>query len=337
MGYSAFKGLLAGVFMAFFAVVANAEEIKIQGKNKYQNGFSLAAPSAFVIETPSGDIEVREGKGTQVEVFANNRGTKEATLIIEEPRPGQFKIKVKMEESSISGGGVNISGISIVRGSIISGGNVQISNFSSGSGRVIINGVDMSGEFGGQGPVDLVVAIPPELFAHLKAKSEQGDVTLNGKFAGSLQNDRQVNLSSSQGTISCSDLCALNNITLKTSQGEIEISSTEGVVEAKTSQGNVTANDATGDLDLKTDQGNVTANRNTGNIRAKSSQGNIRIVGQSGGAVRARTSMGNINLDNPDATDEDAKSDMGSVRGLRPRSGGDCDLGKKPRKNPFSF
>ncbi|MBT3602295.1 MAG: DUF4097 family beta strand repeat protein [Candidatus Latescibacteria bacterium] len=83
---------------------------------------------------------------------------------------------------------------------------------------------------------------------------------------------------------------------LHTTNGNIEITETEGDIGAKTSNGKIHINGAQGDIKTKTSNGKIHVGNVTGNVNAKSTNGSIRLAEIQGG-ITASTTNGSLRID----------------------------------------
>ena len=111
-----------------------------------------------------------------------------------------------------------------------------------------------------------------------------------------------MNLSSSNGAISVSDLATIASLDLSTSNGTIDVINVAGLssVDAVTSNGviNVTNVDCAGDIVLRSSNGNVNLSGVTApSINAQSSNGRVRGLDVTADDVTFHSSNGNITLE----------------------------------------
>jgi len=83
---------------------------------------------------------------------------------------------------------------------------------------------------------------------------------------------------------------------LRTSGGNVSVSSLIGAQKMRTSGGNIAISDISGSTEANTSGGNIRVNNHEGGLNIQTSGGNLSIVNQAG-EVTARTSGGRINLE----------------------------------------
>lgn len=304
--FSGAFAIVAVILFVAFSQVAHADprsvaDYELKPGKDFDGIFpSLSQPSIFVIHNLAGSIEIVPSPDSEMRFSGHFHGKKDpAILRFEEVEPGKIKIWIDYPEESAQRGrsffGVRISRSVIVQRSIVVNGVETISGNSSAS---------------------LRLELPSELFAHLSAETQQGDIRVRD-FPTELPGAaRRVELSTQQGDLVLSSLKASSGVKLKAQQGRVELSLVQG------------------DVEVKTQQGDLVASKGQGDIRANSQMGGIRISGQIG-HVTANTNMGNIELNNPESLSESATTRMGRVSGLKKRGCKD-ELGG-PAQDLFNF
>ncbi len=136
-----------------------------------------------------------------------------------------------------------------------------------------------------------------------------GGKSLGVKFIISVPEKYNVDLNTSGGSISVSDL--EGKVMLKTSGGSFDIGRVTGPVYGRTSGGSIHLEGSKADVDIKTSGGSISIGEVDGVIDAHTSGGSIRIK-KATGEVRAHTSGGSISIEEIQAA-IDAKTSGGSV------------------------
>jgi hypothetical protein len=297
-----------------FVFNVRAQSFELRPNQAFRFDLPIETASIFSVENQIGDINIAGGSGDKIILAGRYQGSKPATLHFQETERGKIKIFIKYPSGggssvNISGGGIFISGGGVVVSSI-NGRNVTVSG-----GKITVDGKEVSGDssFGSRG-ANLELEIPEEFLKHLKARSEQGNVSVAKFEAG--DKSREIELESGQGNVVAENVSASGGINLTTEQGNINASKVRGRLEMFSKQGEISAFD------------------NVGDIRAKTEMGNVRIEGQKG-HVDAKTGMGDIHLNNPDSLSEKAETEMGEVFGRKPCKDSLGKMGRK--KNTFDF
>ncbi len=118
-------------------------------------------------------------------------------------------------------------------------------------------------------------------------------VNIDVQFAVKVPHEYTLSLRTSGGNMDVTSI--KGNITGETSGGNVSLQNTEGDTRVETSGGSVTAARGRGNLVLKTSGGDVSATDFTGDVDLNTSGGNVSAVSIDGG-VQARTSGGNVKV-----------------------------------------
>jgi DUF4097 and DUF4098 domain-containing protein YvlB len=146
---------------------------------------------------------------------------------------------------------------------------------------------------------------------------------LNVRYLVTIPNEFNVDLKTSGGSVSVSDL--RGEVRTQTSGGSLNIGKIDGPVIGNTSGGSIELTGCNGKTELNTSGGSIDIGSGTGEMTAKTSGGSIKIDNFSGN-VFARTSGGDIRA-NTIAGAIDASTSGGSVGvSIKGQPGKDCRL-----------
>lgn len=146
---------------------------------------------------------------------------------------------------------------------------------------------------------------------------------LDVRYMVSIPNEFNVDLKTSGGSVSVSDLRGL--VRARTSGGSLSFGKIEGPVIGDTSGGSINLMGCNGKTELNTSGGSIDIGSGTGDMTAKTSGGSIKIDNFNGN-VFARTSGGDIKA-NSIAGAIDASTSGGSVSvSIKGQPGKDCRL-----------
>ncbi len=143
--------------------------------------------------------------------------------------------------------------------------------------------------------VKLEIAIPQRLLKNLSITTQNGEISILGRFAGSLAEGRVLTATTSNGDIMTNGLTAMGGGKIQAANGTLRVVDFEGP------------------LSLTTSNGDIVAENGLGTISAKVNNGEIRVVNQHGTLVEAATNNGSIFFENPKADSEVATSKSGAI------------------------
>jgi len=103
-------------------------------------------------------------------------------------------------------------------------------------------------------------------------------------------------------------------LNLQTTNGEIDIESTEGPIDAKTTNGDIDIDHSEGNINARTTNGDIKIDNQIGNVGAKTTNGGIELQ-EIKGSVGARTTNGSIDIALSSSSPEDieAQTISGSI------------------------
>ena len=132
--------------------------------------------------------------------------------------------------------------------------------------------------------VRLEIAIPRRLLKNLTITTQNGEISIWGRFAGSLAEGRVLAATTRNGDIMTNGLTATGGGKLQATNGTLRVIDFEGP------------------LSLTTSNGDIVAENGLGTISAKVNNGKIRVVNQQGTLVEAKANNGSIFFENPKAS-----------------------------------
>ncbi len=220
----------------------------------FSRTLKVSGPVDLTVQTGSGDIVVRSGEVSDVQVNAKIRAGEGGWFDSSGGTSAEEKVR-RIEQSPP----IQQNGNTIVIGRI--------------EDRELQRNVSISYE----------ITVPAETTLH--AKTGSGDQTISG-ISG------PVEIQTGSGNIKATRIGG--DAKMNTGSGDIVIDGIKGVVSARTGSGNVTANGASGNLNAETGSGDVRGEGQfTGNVVARTGSGNVhldRVIG----SLEAHTGSGDI-------------------------------------------
>lgn len=323
---------------------SNAQDWRREGRgslHEIKKSFNAGAQGTLEMRDVNGDITVKAGTGTTVEIVESLRietyteeETKRVLAECEESysqsggrividgrmRPrravdSRFNITVPPSfvlDLSTSGGNISIDRVKGNTTLRTSGGDIEllstagIINAKTSGGDVRVRDAEGTVEAKTSGgDLDL-----ERIKGRLTATTSGGNITL--RYA-----DKEVNLRTSGGNIDILEVAG--NVVASTSGGDVHVENTSGNVEVSTSGGDLVLRDIKGKLEAATSGGDIRAERLHADSRLKTSGGDIEVRALMAG-LEAATSGGNVDV-------EMTLTDLKKPHALSlSSSGGDVDL-----------
>lgn len=208
----------------------------------------------------------------------------------------------------------NVSGMNISH-SVINTGSGSITIGGSARGMVIRTGQDTQVTYSRGGSVALRIGLPSSLLMDLSVKSKQGEVRIAGKFDNEHKDGRGVSVLAGSGSIECQGICAIGQIELRTSSGDVAAEAVDGSLKVVSEHGKIRLTGNRGAIQVEGNMTGVIADANEGDITVETRMGNVEITRQSHGKIDVKTGMGDIHLKAlaPTATEGNIETRMGEV------------------------
>lgn len=305
----------------FVAQASFAQDWRREGRgslHEIKKSFNAGAQGTLEMRDVNGDLTVKAGTGTAVEIVESLRieayteeETKRVLAECEESysqtgnrivvdgrmRPrravdSRFNITVPAAfvlDLSTSGGDISIDR---VKGNITlrtSGGDIELLstaglvNARTSGGDVLVRDAEGTVEVKTSGgDLDL-----ERIKGRLAATTSGGNITLRSA-------DKEVNLRTSGGNIEIFEVAG--NVVASTSGGDVQVENTSGNVEVSTSGGDLILRDIKGELEAATSGGDIRAERLHAASRLKTSGGDIEVRALMA-SLEAATSGGNVEVE----------------------------------------